>query len=227
MSISNNCCIPCNKPVPYADYKNFGSSLNSLLQTDPVEYSIFDDPDSYFVEGPTASMFGPQSEPSQLYMAQKCSERWDGSCEYLSRNIEPTKENKATVSSVVFKCKTDMTVGDTLINNSAQRKYGRKDLNAKCSRILQNYNPNDPSSINTVTYQCGLNNIICTPPLPNEVEKDELLNKLLIDPGKHVNILKNFYINLQPNQRSMYKGTRLGNIFEVFDAYKQLYGCLD
>jgi hypothetical protein len=214
-----------NKCTNYAKYQDFGTTLNPLLETDPVELSIYNDPDTYFLMGPTAYLFGPQTEPSQLYMAQKCSKNWDGSCEYLSRNIEPTKENKATLSSKVFKCEPNITIGDTLIDNAAQRRYA-VDIGKKCVPNYKKYNPLDPTSPDVVTYECGLNNIVCLPPPASMVDSDVLMNKLLDAPEKHVSILKNFYINLGIN-KAEYNGTRLGKIFELFDAYIKVYGCLN
>lgn len=217
-----------NNCSSYAKYQNFAPSINEALETSPVDYSIFNDIDSYFAIGPLGSSFGPLTDSSQAFMSEKCSKNWDGSCEFLSRNITPCLQNRATVSSNVFKC-TDMnmTAGDYLVFNSAQRRFGRKEIDNKCTAIPQLYNPLDPKSPEIVNYACGLNYLKLTPPPPSVVDKDEIMNKMLNQPQKFVSILKNMYMNLNMYERDAYKHTRLGNCFQIFDAYIKVYGSLD
>lgn len=217
-----------NRESPYAKYQNFGASINRNLETDPIYWSIENDPDTYFAIGPTASLFGPLTDSSQAFMSEMCSKNWSGSCELLSRNITPCLQNRATVSSNVFKCTDmDMTAGDYLIFNSAQRRFGRKEIDKKCVAIPQLYNPLDSSSPVITNYACGLNYLKMTPPAPNEVDKDEIMNKMLNQPQKFVSILKNMYMNLNMYERDAYKHTRLGSCFKIFDAYIKVYGSLD
>jgi hypothetical protein len=210
-----------NENTNYIKYQKFAPTLSPVLETDPIGSSLYSDIDSYFDIGPSAKLYGPQSESSQLYMAQKCSEKWDGSCEFLSNNIEAMKDNRAKIASPQFSaCNTlNSTVGDTLVDNAAQRKFCSL---GQCNRTIQKYNPLDPNSPDVITYECGDNNIICLPPSPKNSDSNVLLNKVLNKPDKHLDLLLNMYRNVGKD-KTTYTGTRIGKVFDVFDAWFALH----
>jgi hypothetical protein len=170
----------------YVPLRNFGTTLSPKLRTDPVGLSIYRDPDSFFDEGSLARTFGPKSKTSQLYMAEKCSKNWDGACELLSRNNETSVVNVGKVDSPVFKTPetSNMSIGDFLIENSAERRFCSFD---SCSIYEDLYNVNDPTSP-LVKEIRGENCIpICKPPV--NPDQDMLLNKVLNQPHKHTDLL--------------------------------------
>jgi hypothetical protein len=208
--------ISPNKPTVYAKFQNFAPSLSpNLTMSDPVEASVYDDIDTLFDIGPVAyGNYGPQTQSSQLFMAERCSKNFDGACHFLSENNEVMKGNMGKVYSPLFSGSPYlMTVGDGLVDNSAQRRFC--DL-SQCNVLQQNYNPLDPSSPLVSTIVCGNNNVVCKPP-PNP-DDDVLLNKVLERPEYHVDLLMNMYRNAK-NDRQRYNGTRIGNIFNVIDNY--------
>lgn len=202
----------------YVPLKNFGTALSPLLRTDPVGYSIYRDTNSFFDEGSLARTFGPTTKNGQLYMAEKCAGNWDGACELLSRNNETGRVNSAKVESPVFNtpAPSNMTIGDFLIENSAERRFCNFDT---CSISSELFNVNDPTS--PLIHDIGSNRTtpcvpVCKPP-PNP-DNDILLNKVLNEPYKHTDLLLNMYHNCK-NNRDAYKNTRIGKIFNLFDLY--------
>jgi hypothetical protein len=204
----------------YVPLRNFGTSLSPSLRTDPVGYSLYKDIDSYFDIGPLARTFGTDSLSGQLYMAEKCSKQWDGACEFLSRNTDTTKVNVAKVDSPVFSTNEigTMSIGDYLIENSATRRFCNFDT---CSIENELYNVNDPTSPLVKRIVSDYNRP-CIPvcKVPTNPDQDILLNKVLLEPHKHLDLLLNMYYNCKDNKDS-YKNTKIANIFKLFDIYFQ------
>lgn len=201
----------------YVPIKNFGTTLSNKLRTDPVGYSIFRDPDAFFDIGPLARTFGPNSVPGQTYMADMCSKNWTDSCELESRNNETRYPNVARVNSYAFKTPypEGTTTGDFLVDNAATKRFCSFD---SCNVETELFNVNDPTS--PMIYKIGDANCIpvCRP--PEKPDDDILLNKVLNQPYKHTDLLLNMYHNSK-NNRDKYKGTRVGQVFELFDVYFQ------
>jgi len=206
---------------PYIKLSNFGH-INPVLKTDAVAYSIYDDIDAYFDIGPTAKQFGPSSEKSHLYMAERCAKNWDGACELMSRNEQKALSNVGGINSSTFYIRpppSDLTIGDVLVDNAGVQRFC--DLSS-CSFTQESFNPVDPDSPMIKKYgamDCGKKcNPVCMP--PNDPDKDVLLNKVLDRPDKHVDLLVNMYKNVtKNNKREQYKNTRVGMVFDILEMY--------
>lgn len=202
----------------YVPLANFGTSLAPVLRTDPVGYSIYRDINSFFDEGSLGRTFGPESESSQLYMAEKCSKNWDGACELLSRNNDISKPNMGIVKSPLFPPNEPgtMSIGDYLVLNSAIRAFGNLD---SCYMEESLYNVNDPTSplIKKIggDYNCPCIPV-CKP--PSNPDQNIILNKILDAPHKFTDLLINMYHNSR-NNRKDYENTRIGQIFQMFDRF--------
>jgi len=199
----------------YVPIRNFGTSLPAVLRTDPVAYSIYRDIDSFFDEGSLARKYGPESKESMLYMAEKCSKNWDGSCELLSRNDDISKPNMGLVESPAFRHNEPgtMSIGDYLVLNSATRKFC--DFNS-CSMSESLYNVNDPTSPLVKSIGNQNCNPVCKP--PTNPDQDMLMNKILAQPHKYTDLLLNMYYHCR-NNRQAYKNTRIEQIFKLFDTF--------
>ena len=204
------------RSFPYAKIANFGN-IQPVFATDPVGYSVVKDIDSSFDVGPTSRLFGPDQPNSQLYMAEKCAKEWDGACELLSRNNDANKCNAGKIVSPLFKTPypDGTTIGDFLVDNAAVRRFC--DLSS-CKITSEPYNPMDPKSPIVSRYTDDGYTMclpVCTP--PENPDHDILLNKVLDQPEKHVDILVNMYKNVK--DRKKYENTRIGMIFNLFDVY--------
>jgi hypothetical protein len=189
--------------------------MNSDIGTRPTTWSVIDNIDTYFAIGPLARDYGPQANTSQKFMADKCSVEWDSSCDYLSKNNDILKGNtgRVTTSSLSYNDNYEMSIGDSLVNNSATRRFCNV---GQCVISQELYNPLDPSSPMVNNIDCRNIEMVCKPP-PNP-DKDELMNKLLDKPEKHLNLLVNMYRHTKKD-RELYKGTRVGQLFNVMDGY--------
>lgn len=194
----------------YANYQQLAPALPADLKTNPTTWSLLDNVDSSFDIGTQYKSYGPQSQASQAYMAEKCSKQWDASCEFLSMNNEICKSNMATAFNSV---PVNNTVGDALVENAAERRFC--DFGA-CNIYQQHFNPLDSSSPIVQNFSCKSGVIVCRPPA--QPDDDRLLNKVLDRPDMHVELLLNMYSNSQ-GQRDKYKDTRIGKIFDVMDVF--------
>ena len=208
------------KTTPYAKYQDFAPSLSpELTMSNPTSVSLFDDMDTLFAIGSSAGYkyYGPQAPNSQSFMAQKCAENFDGTCEFLSTNNRIVNSNVGKIHSPLFKnCPNLMTIGDTLVENTAQRRFC--DV-SQCKISKELFNPLDPSSPMISTINCGENNIVCMPPA--NPDSDLLLNKILDRPDQHVDLLLCMYRSTK-NNRNKYVGTRIGRIFDIIEAYYKI-----
>lgn len=215
--MSNRDFISPLKPSVYAKSQNFAQSLSKSLRTNPTNWSLQDNIDSSFAIGSTYQWYGPQSEAGQSYMADKCSQNWDDSCEYLSNDRTYIKSNMGKVRSQSFYGHPQgETLGDSLVENSAERAFC--DLSS-CKIIQQNFNPLDSTSPIINTYVCN-NNVVCMP--PENPDNNIILNKVLDRPDKHLDLLLNMYKNSR-NSKQKYQGTRLGRLFDIIDIYFQTH----
>lgn len=201
------------KPTPYAKYQNFATSLSRDMRTNPTDWSIQDNIDTAFRIGSTYQFYGPQSDSSQAYMAEKCSKRWDNSCEFLSNDRTFIKSNTGKIHSKGFHCICQgETIGDALVENSAERAFC--DL-SHCMQYTENFNPLDNTSAMIKTYVCN-EDVVCRP--PKNPDDSILLNKVLDRPDMHLDLLLNMYRNSR-HHREQYKDTRIGELFKIIDIY--------
>lgn len=210
---------------PYVPIKKFGVALNDQLKTDPVGESVYRDVNTFLDIGPLARRYGPNTEESQTYMAQKCAENWDGACEFLSRNNDTNHPNVGKINSVLFKSAQpeDMTVGDYLVDNAATRRFCNMD---SCAMTETLYNELDPTSPLVKQYGPSINKR-CLPvcSVPENPDEDTVLNKVLLQPYKHLDLLLNLYWNTRnQNKMSSLTNTKIGKIFHLFDMYFQKCG---
>jgi len=204
----------------YVPLKNFGTALAPALRTDPIGWSLYRDIDSMFDEGSMAHVYGPASETSQAYMAEHCSKNWDGACELLSRNNDYSKPNSALVDSPLFRQNEPgtMSIGDYLILNSATRRFCNFD---SCSISEEIYNPNDPTSpmVKTIGSNTSRSCLpVCT--VPENPDQDMVLNKVLQQPHKYLDLLINMYHNCRKSKmQNTIQNTKIERIFKLFDSY--------
>lgn len=221
--------MSCNRFFPYVPIAKFGNSMNPVMSIDPVASSIYKDIDADFDIGEMAINYGPRTKGSMLYMAERCSKKWDGACEFLSRNQDNDAIcNQAKISSPLFRrvnVPGTQTIGDILVENSAVRRFC--DLSS-CAVTSEPYDPTNPNSVWTKQYGCcGTTTClpVCMP--PENPDSDILMNKVLDKPQLHLDLLINMYKNV--NKRKMrvkYVNTRIGRIFAVFDAYVKMHGSI-
>ena len=202
---------------------SFGSNAYSPVN-DPLTYCLLDNMDQMFLHGGNSAIYGPNSRPCQLYMAEYCANRWDNFCEVASMNTNTYFPNDVQASDN-YGLKSGMTTGQGLIHNTAARKYL-----TKMNGAFKKFEPFDPTVASSpmISYwvsNCGSQ---CDSGIPEyavdplTIDTDIVMNKILMNPTIATNILINIYNTMKRRGTlSGLKNTKLGNFYNTraFNSY--------
>lgn len=178
----------------YRQISCFGSNNSSV--NDPLTYCMTDTMDKDFIHSPVGNLYGPSSKNCQLYMAQRCAQKWDGFCENYYQN-QKSKQYPNTVQNCnafnQVEC-GNVNLGETLLLNTAVNKYCRFP-GAKVQEF-----PFDPTVANSpMIKQVDNTNVVpvCDNIDPNKINNDPVMHRLLANQHYHQGLLKNIYNNSQ------------------------------
>jgi len=214
--------------MSYARINQIGPQVDNSFLNNPLSYCVTSDLNNSFLHT-AGQKYGPYSVPCQMYMSDYCSNKWDGICEYASKNINKDYPNSlARTDPLVSNSGPNFTQGENLIRNTAMKKYLSK-LSGNCTI---KYSPFDP--LNASSPQVGritssdydTNDCIAIYEVnPEIIDKDIVMNKILDHPGIAMDILVNIYNNARNQGRlENLKGTRLYRFYMSpdFQAYKSI-----
>ena len=187
----------------YKPIVEFGCQDDKTLTTNPFQLALSNTPNKSFDNGVNAYYFNPNNKYSQEFMAQYCASNWDNMCELASNSLEPTVNAISKFSQTT----NNQTLGENTIRNSAVEKYC--DLYGCNAKMIQ-LNPIDSTSPYIRQYEGN-----CVPVCmvnPETIENDPIMNKMLNDPYKYMDIITNIYHNNMRNGVDLRKtNTRLGD----------------
>jgi hypothetical protein len=201
----------------YSQLSSFGaSSVNALpiYNNDPLTYCIGNNMSQRFNHGSSAATYGQNSKACQVFMANRCAQRWDGVCEYAA---SPAANEEYTNIANTMYAGNHQTIGlspgDILIKNAAEDRFRVGMLN--CDLKTEPFNPVNPSS-SYISYYVGQD---CIPEYavdPYTIDSDILMNKILDKP----HIAKQLLINLKNTMLRhgtfhLLKGTKLGDFYRL------------
>lgn len=200
----------------YRSISSFGNSL-ATSSSNPLTYSINDTLSQRFLHGGNSYKYGQNSEPSQAFLGQYCSEGWDGACEVASKNTNQYFPNNTTFGNIddrpyYFK---GLTSGENVIRNTAANKY----LIAM-GNCVPKFEPFDPTvaaspMIKKWVSETGYNN--CVPVYavdPSVIDDDVVMDKILAKPQIALDILINIYNNHKRiGMLDELKDTKVGKYF--------------
>lgn len=213
----------------YKYISNFGCQEKSDVNH-PLTYCMGSGMDQRFLHGGYSDNYGQHSKNCQLFMSEYCAKKWDGFCEVASRNTQTNYPSQ--IDGVIgLRClSTSLTAGETLIRNTAARKYL-----IKMNGAYKNYEPFDPLVANSPMISYWVNNrcYSCNSGIPEyavdpeKIDDDIVMNKILKNPGIAINILINIYNTMKRYKTlSKLKGTKLGKYYETNPYFKSKGGIL-
>ena len=125
--------------MSYRNISDFAGNINNV-SNDPLTYCVPDFLNSQFLHGADGRIFGKYNRQCGIFMANRCSQKWDGICEAMSMD-EDTNYPDMT-DNVDGACR--LSAGDILIKNTAYAKYL---LQANgCNVLCEPFNPNAADS---------------------------------------------------------------------------------
>lgn len=160
----------------------------------------------------------------QIYMGSYCGQKWDGVCEYLSKDTSSIPNMVHTTPHLSGGIGSNnlggFTRGELLIRNAAADRFLVK-MSDNCSR---SYEPFDPTTADSPLISTWLpdssktvGTSICVPIYDVDaktIDQDPVMNKILDKPYIAMDILINICTNRLKN-RTVFelKGTRLYDLF--------------
>lgn len=205
--------------VPISDF-GCGKITN---KNEPLTMCMTDTMDIGFMGGSAAARnYGPRSFKCQAYMAERCAKNYDGYCDYFyiknsQTNNWPNNQKWASIQGNNwqgnFGLNTNLTIGEQLLSNTADRKYC---VYPNCAPIREPFNPMDPASP-MVTYYARQNQVpICTVD-KTTIDSDPVMNRCLANPSAAASTLVNI-CNTSKNQGIDLSGTKIGAFCDRYFA---------
>ncbi len=205
----------------YKCISNFGSSVANDPNTNPLTYCLLQNANSGFMHGGIGeTMSGKHSANCQAFMSSYCANKWDDVCEFASKDrsrIYPNTQQKCGSSSDV-ECQ-NMTSGDVLVANTANRKYLTQ-MGGTCSLKWQPFDPTVASSPLISMWEGVCNsqgNDGCGPVYevdPKKIDNDPVMQKILANPMIAWSLLVNIYNTAQ--RKGTLSGLKGTNIYTFF-----------
>jgi hypothetical protein len=203
----------------YVSIAQFGNIAESPAD-DPLTFCMANTIDKNFIHGPLGSLYGPRTKQCQLYLAERCSKNWDGYCEYYYQHQQASGEwphsqpYPNTVSNSQY-ARSDISTGDQLLANAAERKYC---IFPECKKTIDNFDPMNPRSKKIFWYENSYNGIECVPVCkvdPKTIDNDPIMDRLLQKPTVGGNTLINIF-NTCRREGIDLRGTKVGKLQEAY-----------
>lgn len=203
----------------YRQVNNFGNNINKGGDDDPLSYCLVDTMDKNFQNSPYGIQLGPRSRPCQLFMAERCANKWDAFCEYSYRmngtsgewpdnsywpNMYMNRNNWDTnIASPL------LTTGEQLLQNTAERRFCSF---VNCKKKCEPFDPTNPGSP-MITYYDNSNEIDACIPVctvnPSSIDNDPVMDRMLQNPTAAATTLVNI-CNTARNSQQDLSGTKIG-----------------
>lgn len=206
----------------YAQIYNFGPSVNKNITdinntTNPLTYCTYQNYNSKFLHGSSASIYSPQSVQCQSYLADRCGgmmnkkELWDNYCQ---ANYDINKQtfwpNSGAISAEVYNqvaALYSFGLSDHLLRNSCERHF------LKYPNVSPNREPFDPSNsaspfYNNYSAEYGPLKYTFKNLDKKTLDKNPLMNKVLKSPLSSTDILARIYHHMEQGNINI-KGTKL------------------
>ena len=183
-----------------------GGRLNNLpvYNNDPLTYCLGNNVSQRFNHGSHGSLYGQNSKPCQVFLAQRCAKDWDAICEYA---FDPRTNDEYAVRTELLGAGMNpilgLTSGEILLRNTAMEKY--RVAMARCDAKREAFDPMNPASP-SITYFTGR---YCQPLYavdPVGIDEDPVMNRLLLRPQIAMDLFRNIKTTM----------TRTGSLFELY-----------
>jgi hypothetical protein len=206
--------------MSYTTISDFGTDINS--NDSPLITCAVSSLDSGFNETlGSRGLAGPNNSQCQVFMGSYCGEKWDGVCEYMSKDTSQWLPNtlgpQGTPLSSFLGGNGTMTKGQMLIRNAMAERFLRS-MSSNCSRDYEPFNPTVANSPLISRWTANDDNGVCIPIYavdPVRIDNDPIMNKVLDQPWIALDILINIYNNaVRSGEIVGLTGTKLYRFFQ-------------
>jgi hypothetical protein len=201
----------------YRCISNFGPKASNSPSTNPLSYCLLQTVDNGFNHGGMAmGIDNAYGQQCQVFMSEYCANKWDGICEFKSKDSTTLYPNSTEYRGVPC---YQQTFGENLIANTAARKYLIK-LSNSCPI---KYEPFDPTVASSPLISMWGSDENCQPQYgvdPTTIDSDPVMNKILAKPIIAWSILVNIYNTAKRNGKlNSLRGTKLYKLF-MFNSFQ-------
>ena len=151
----------------YPTFIEYGAGMNENVfnpmdQSNPLTYVILPTFNNSFIHGSTASnlLYSPYSPGPANYIAERCSDVYDGFCEgYKLMNTDTYWSNTAAIDNLSMNLaknylKIKSTVGQNMVRNAAERRFL---VYSNVTQYMEPFDPNVANSPMVTKYSQGYN----------------------------------------------------------------------
>lgn len=193
---------------------------------DPLTYCVMDGAslNNKFAHGSSGGQITPYSMQCQAFMSTRCASNWDTKCEFASNDSEVRYPNMISKCGNPTFTSQQLTAGDILVANTAEKKYGK--LSGNCFVKREQFDPTvltSPFIEYQATPECHTGSCFnsldyCKTTYdidPTTIDQDPVMNKILDKPQIAAQLLYKLYYNLKRNNKlKQIENTRLGKFYK-------------
>jgi hypothetical protein len=181
-----------------SSYHNFSvMEHKDILQDDPVVCCLSAN------RGYCSDRFGPKSIKCKEYMSQRCSDKWDDSCQIYSLNQDTFTGDRHVMRTGIV-----ATIGEQFIRNVVERKYCTNTENQNCQLKCEKFNVQIPNSPEVCSFQ-GNCHKVCGNFTKKEILSDPLIDRILANPAIYGDLIKAIQVNAKKKNID-FAGSKLG-----------------
>lgn len=190
------------------------TAYSPLYNDDPLTYCLGNDLSQKFNHGGNSYLYGQNSRPCQIYLAQRCARNWDAVCDWAC-DARSNQEKRVAVGTLAQDWPVQgLTAGDLLLRNTCLEKY-RVTMDG-CEVKREPFDPLVARSPMLIHFQGRY----CRPTYglkyPIEWSDDDVvLQKLLDRPYVAPDVLRDLYASYLRSGACFSSETRLQRFFQL------------
>lgn len=209
----------------YTKFIQFGKDLNQNIRNpmnaaNPLTYCMTPTLNSQFFHGSLSGgiLYGNQNSKCMNFMAERCSENWDGFCQaYTDINTDSYWPNEAVVDAAAYQSAKNFltikpTIGQDLLRNSCYRRFIRNPNDTPAMEPFDESVANSPVIKRFNNYVFGYSRVQNLSD-PRQLDTDPLVQRMLANPSICLDVLGRIYLAWIRNEDGINIG---GTFLEAF-----------
>lgn len=194
----------------YRTVNNLAPQMNNTIYS-PYSYTFNSGTTQSFITGEDAITHGKSSRPYRDYMSDHCSTNWDSVCDVVvndQSNIAVPYYNGDYEGITYY----NLSAGELILKSTAQKKY-ISSVNSTCSVNTLPYNAQLSATALTTNYGPNCKKIYSVD--ATTIDKDKVMDALLLKPVIAPEVLVNIYLNMTREKTlSTLDNTKLGHFYK-------------
>ena len=181
----------------------------------PLEVCLDKSVQTLMEYGSTGAGLGPESSPCQQYLVDRCSQRWDGACDYYYNKYQQIRDTRIPFACTDGICAPNRQPwGNCLLGESAKRRFLNYDHTQRCVQQVDPSVPDSPWVTTRITRDGMPIEPICTHLDVDNLDNDPIMNRCLANPVACAYTLGKIKDYVDQNNIDL-RDTKLGKFFHL------------